>query len=1124
MRISARLLILEILAFLAFALMAGAGLLAWRLSQGPIDLEFVRPQVERSLAEARGGQPVKIERLALEWVRNRGRVEAVAGGFTAMDKAGNVAFRADRAMIALDSGALLTFRVQPRQLRLENGAATVVRSPEGVWTLADMVIAQEPDPSDKPFYPIRDINWTTLATPIRALISAGSFEQVELEDFTLDVDDRKAGNVWSASPVAGVWKASRDGVSLNLDVTLADAIPGEPNRIRIDLVSDGKVERAAGRISVDGVDPLAIAEMFGYHGDAFSSGRPASAAFSVSATERSGLLSTSLSLSGVTGTFTMADKAVAVKDLAFDAAYDPSTKKITLNSLDVTSDWVTGAFKGELDASAIMRGEAGAPTPFQISGTDFTIDARPVFEDPWVFSAAALEGTLDLDQSRVAISRLEAVTGELNASASGEVWLDTQGGTPQVGIRGKALGTGRITPAQVLDFWPTGLGAGTREWVRERITAGTANRAVFSIDWPPGANARGFLPDEHLSLEFDVQDASVKVLSDLPAITGVSGKGHLKGNSLTFDVKTGLMDAWRLGEARVSIPRFHPGGETMVVSATGSGELGPLLRAVEQSQFGFASRYGLDVRQVAGLGSIDITVRQLITDAPKPEDVDFSIRGKFQYVTLPNLMGDLGLSRSSLDIDLGPEGMTASGAGQFGPAAVTYTWRERAPSGGDPGNVELTARARATPDVLNAFGFAARNFMQGETVVDLRATGPGGRNFDMITANLDFTRAQLEFAEFGWRKPYDAPARGAVRFGADGNGSVVTGDVRADGLELAGEVRMDASGVIQGFDIERVYSRNSIDLRGSGSRRQDGGYRISLSGPFLDASPWMDGLLDMSQSGGGTLDGVGGPGEAGPVYDIQLNAGRMRLRPDAEITDTRISLSLDSEGPRSGVISGAISTGKSMKIDIGTENGRRTVKLAADDAGFAARVLLKADYLIGGRLLFDGKFNGPVGDALVTMTDVRLKDAPLVAQIFALASLQGLADVLSGEGVLFTNVHAPVRLVDGRIDLPGMRATGPALGFTARGWIAPETGELSLDGVLAPSIIGANAVLGALPIIGDLFVSRQGEGMFAPTYSVRGTFARANISINPIAALTPGVLRRIFENPSEPPPTTGESE
>ncbi|RYZ13988.1 MAG: hypothetical protein EON61_05295 [Alphaproteobacteria bacterium] len=97
------------------------------------------------------------------------------------------------------------------------------------------------------------------------------------------------------------------------------------------------------------------------------------------------------------------------------------------------------------------------------------------------------------------------------------------------------------------------------------------------------------------------------------------------------------------------------------------------------------------------------------------------------------------------------------------------------------------------------------------------------------------------------------------------------------------------------------------------------------------------------------------------------------------------------------------------------------------------------------------------------------------------------------------------------------------MGITTRGWISPETSELALDGVLAPSFVGANSLLGSLPIIGNLFVSRQGEGIFAPTYSVRGTFARARISINPIAALTPGVLRQMFENPSVPPPGTVEA-
>lgn len=1118
MRISARLLILEIVAFLAFAVLAGAGILAWRLSQGPIDLEFIRPQVERSIAEARGGQPVKIEKLALEWVRDRGRVEAVARGFTAMDKTRHVTFRADRAMIALDSGALLTLKVQPRQLRLEKGTATVVRSAEGVWTLADVVFAREPDASDKPFDPIRDINWATLATPIRALISAGQFEQVELVDFHLDVDDRKSRNTWSAAPVAGVWKASKEGVSLNLDVTLANAIAGEPNRIRLALVSDGKVERAAGRVTVDGVDPMSVARMFGYNGDAFTSGKPASAGFMVSATERGGLQGTSLSLSGVTGSVRVGDHDVALRDLAFDAAYDPATKRIHLQSLTVDSDWVTGKFTGELDATAIMKGDEATPTPFKLSGAGVTIDARPVFERPWPIETATVEGALAINQSKVIFSKVEAVTGKLNATASGEVWLGGPDHPNEIGVKGQAVGTGEVTPRQVLDFWPVELGASARDWTRDRITAGTATKALFNVDWPPGATAKGYLPDEALSLEFHVVNATVIAVTDLPAITGVAGIGRLKGNSLTFDATSGALGAWQLNGAKVILPRFEPVGAMMEVNTAGKGDLGNLLRVIEKSQFAFGSRYGLDVNQVAGVGGLSINLRMPMVDVIKPEDVLFSIKGDFQNVRMPDLMGDFDLAKTAMTFDLSEKGVIASGAGEFGPTPVTFEWKEGAVAG-DDGGALLVAKASATPDLLNAFGFAARNMMQGEAAVELRASGPGGRNFDSITANVDFTKAQFDLAEVGWIKKAGVPARGSFRYGSDNNGAVITGDMRADGLELIGEAQLDATGGINGLEIERLWSKDAIDLRGSISRRKDGGYRVAMNGPFLDVSPWMDSFLNVSAA---KTPGpaVGGPGEPGPTYDIQLSADRLKLRDNASVRNARVALLLDDEGPKSGTITGEIDKGKAINVAISSADDVRSVGVKADDAGFAARVLLKADYLIGGKLVFDGKFHGTNGDALVTMSNVRLKDAPLVAQLFALASLQGLADVLSGEGVMFTEVNAPVKFVGSRIDLPGMRATGPALGLTARGWIAPESGELSLDGVLAPSLVGANAVLGALPIIGDLFVSRQGEGMFAPTYSVRGTFARANISINPIAALTPGVLRRIFENPGEPPPTS----
>ena len=1120
MRVSPKLLIFEILAFLVFAILAGAAFLAWRLSQGPIDLELIRPQVERSLSEARGGQPVKVETLVLEWVRERGRVEAAAHGLTALDGSGHTVFRAERAAISLDAASLMSGRFKTRRMRLENGTASVVRSKDGVWSLADLVFAKEPTASEKPFDPLRDINWATLATPIRALISAGSFERVELANFNIEVQDKKAGTVWSANPVNAVWSAGADGVALDLDLKLVGA--SDPNRIVISLASDGAVTKATGRLTLEGVDPMSIAKMFGYTGDAFASGMPAQAAFTIEATEAGGLQSTRVALSNVTGRGKIGEREVVVSGLSFDAVYDPSTKIVTLASLKVASDLVAGDFTGTMDVSGIVTGDPAKPTPIKLSGRDFSLGLMPLFEAAWPFTSADIEASLSPDLQHLTIVNAKVVTGGMTAAGSGEVWLDGPPEARQLGVKANAVGTGVITPQQVVAFWPVDLGPGARFWVRDHIPQGKATKAVFAMDLPPGGLAKGYLDNEHLSLEFTVADATVKFLDDFPPVTNVTGIGHLKGNSLVMDVTGGRMNSWQADEGKIALPQFAPHGKMMDIAVSGRGDLGQMMRVLEASNLKVGSRYGLQVDQMKGTGGIEVHVQRPIQEVVRNEDILYSVKGGFRESAAPNLVSGFGLSSSDVTFDITQDGMSIAGAGQFGPAPVVFDWKERFARNGAGSGSELTASARVTPDLLNAFGFAARNFMQGEAAVELRASGPGGRDFSAITASLDLTRSQLDIAEFGWRKKYDAPAQGSFRYGKDEQGAVVTGDVRADGLELIGEAHMDGAGAFQSANIERIFSRDSVDLRGAVTRRSDGGYKVAVSGPFFDASPWMDSLLSMSGDKTaidihGEPLGVGGPAEPGPSFDLQLATDKLRLRENAELTGAKIAMLVDADGPRNGTVTGQIGKDKQLNVTINTVDDVRKVSIKSDDAGFGARVLLKTDYLIGGKLALDGSFEGKTGTAMVTMTDVRLKDAPFVAQLFSLASLRGLADVLSGDGVLFTSVEAPVKLQNGRIDLPGLRASGPAMGITARGWIAPAESELSLDGVLVPSF-GVNSLLGGLPIIGDLFVSRQGEGMFAPTYSVRGTFAKARVSINPVAAFTPGVLRRIFENPAEPPP------
>jgi len=47
--------------------------------------------------------------------------------------------------------------------------------------------------------------------------------------------------------------------------------------------------------------------------------------------------------------------------------------------------------------------------------------------------------------------------------------------------------------------------------------------------------------------------------------------------------------------------------------------------------------------------------------------------------------------------------------------------------------------------------------------------------------------------------------------------------------------------------------------------------------------------------------------------------------------------------------------------------------------------------------------------------------------------------------------------------------------------------------------------------VGRLFSPERGGGVFAASYAVRGPMANPQVSVNPLAALTPGFLRGVFK-------------
>ena len=123
----------------------------------------------------------------------------------------------------------------------------------------------------------------------------------------------------------------------------------------------------------------------------------------------------------------------------------------------------------------------------------------------------------------------------------------------------------------------------------------------------------------------------------------------------------------------------------------------------------------------------------------------------------------------------------------------------------------------------------------------------------------------------------------------------------------------------------------------------------------------------------------------------------------------------------------------------------------------------------------------------------------------------------SGMKIDFTRAPGRIALRDGVV-------RGPVLGGTIDGVINYADDEVHLRGTLIP-LYGANNLLGQLPIVG-LFLGGEKEGLVGVTYEVVGKPAGPVLHVNPLSALAPGLLRKVFEFPANnpyTPPSNNES-
>ena len=184
----------------------------------------------------------------------------------------------------------------------------------------------------------------------------------------------------------------------------------------------------------------------------------------------------------------------------------------------------------------------------------------------------------------------------------------------------------------------------------------------------------------------------------------------------------------------------------------------------------------------------------------------------------------------------------------------------------------------------------------------------------------------------------------------------------------------------------------------------------------------------------------------------------------------------------------------------------------ADDLGkFLASIDIENSIRSGqADIIADVKGNAIIGTA--TIIDAFIVDAPALLRLFSVLSMQGLSALDGQTGVRFSTTESNFTWRRGRLLLREGRANGAQIGITFGGKIdlgAQSARQIDIEGTIVP-VYTLNRMIGAIPIIGNLLTGGDGQGLFAATYSMKGPRTDPQVSVNPLAALAPGIIRRIL--------------
>jgi hypothetical protein len=1096
------------------------GGLWWRLGAGPINLDMATPWLAAAIEENIGhGNTVEIGGTQIERA-GRIRIAVRIRDMVVRDRDHVVVATAPKAEVRLSGTALLMGQLRAESLNLVDAELAVRITPDGQVTVSTgdtarplatgIASARRPGLPGQSSMPPGQASAPAASADKRDSVSgllAGldwldslsltgldgqNLNEIGLKNGNLTVDDQQRGNKWNFDNITlSLRRPSNGGVALSVGEEGSHAwslriLVGPPaNGVR-------SVDIRADKVSTTNILLALRMKDLTYSADLPLSGE----------------LKGELGRDGLPTYFR--GKIVAGAGNLIDS--DTPDYPMAIDSAEANVEWDSGRrvlvapFKvisgpNRITLLAHLEPPNDSIRDWQMGFSGGTIVLAGIDgEPPLIFNRIAIGLRFDTDNRRVVLTQADISNGEIGIAGTGSVDYASE---PRLtlGFAGTPMSVSALKR-----IWPILIVPEVREWVIERIERGLLQRIEVGVNSPVrNLSRRGPpIPDDGLAVNILASNVTLRPVDNLPLVVRDADlKARVTGRTATVTIGQAAADTTAGRKLNITdlvfeVPDMAPKPAPARVKFRVDGPVPAAAEILASDRLSEFSGTLIDPNtsqgKVAAQVSFGLPIKRELTKA----DTTYAITADLSGFAADRLVMNQKLEANTLKVIANNQGYQVKGDVRINGQAATLDYRK--PSEGDA-DVKLQA---TLDDASRArLGFDLGPTVSGAIPVKLIGKIGGSDRDSRMGIDADLTQLKLDNILPGWVKTPGKPSR-AVFNVVQKQQSTRFEDIVIDGggVLIKGSLEVDQNGDVISANFP-TYSPSDGDKTSlKAERAPDGTLKITMRGDVFDGRGFLKSAISGKEADAKSKT-------RNYDYDLDVKLGFVAGSYGEAVRSVDIKMSRRNGTIRSFALSGKLgrdTTPLTGELRGRAQGARDVVYLETNDAGAFFRFSDTYAKMMGGQLqlAMDPPTVEPhPKEGLVNIRDFTIKGEGSMDRLAA-GGPTGAPN-----GVAFSRLRAEFTRQNGQLSVREGVVKGPTIGATIEGCIDYPGSQVRMSGTFVP-MYGLNNMFTQIPIVG-LFLGGSNEGLIGVTYEIVGTPGAPVLRVNPISAMAPGVLRKIFE-------------